>query len=127
MAAINFTRSKEVTSKRILMRQKRCRRKSSLFGTCGPTPALVLSLYILTTSPHSATDDTSQGEHFDLSEADFDWKIVGDGDISDLDNASMALSDSSNWEQPAVKFIRFGARYAQRKILEFASLLDEVA
>lgn len=35
MAAINFTRSKEVTSKRILMRQKRCRRKSSLFGTCG--------------------------------------------------------------------------------------------
>lgn len=65
-------------------------------------------MYILTTSPHSATDDTSQGEHFDLSEADFDWKIVGDGDISDLDNASMALSDSSNWEQPAVKFIRFG-------------------
>ncbi|KAJ5953824.1 hypothetical protein N7501_008103 [Penicillium viridicatum] len=30
MAAINFTRSKEVTSKRTLMRQKRCRRKSSL-------------------------------------------------------------------------------------------------
>ncbi|KAJ5409961.1 uncharacterized protein N7487_004320 [Penicillium crustosum] len=30
MAAINFTRSKEVTSKRKLMRQKRCRRKSSL-------------------------------------------------------------------------------------------------
>jgi hypothetical protein len=43
MAAINSTRSKEVTSKRKLMRQKRCRRKSSLMkkayeysniGTC---------------------------------------------------------------------------------------------
>lgn len=96
-------------------------------------------MYILTTSPRSATDDTSQGEHFDLSEADFDGKIVGDGGIYDFDNASMALSDSSKWEQPAVKFIRFGgpiffngntyrpgARYAQRKIFEFASLLDEV-
>ncbi|CAG8918861.1 unnamed protein product [Penicillium salamii] len=30
MAAINFTSSKEVTSKRKLMRQKRCRRKTSL-------------------------------------------------------------------------------------------------
>ncbi|CAI7605683.1 unnamed protein product [Penicillium discolor] len=102
--------------------------------------ALVLSLYILTTSPHSATDDTSQCDPFDLSGADFDWKVVGDEGISDSDKAIMALSETSNSEHPAVNFIRFGgpivfngktyrpgARYAQRMILEFASLLDEVS
>lgn len=95
--------------------------------------ALALGLYILTCSEPSMAEDTEEHSPFDLASTDIDWKVIGDEGISDPSTEPAASSNA------AVTFIRFGGqiffdgrryqpgpRHAQRVILEFASLLDEV-
>ncbi|OOQ84254.1 hypothetical protein PEBR_33877 [Penicillium brasilianum] len=99
--------------------------------------ALVLGLYILTSSALPLPDDIDNETSFDLANGQVDWKVVGDEGFSSIESSTpkdMAITDNE-----AVNFIRFGgpilidrklyhpgARHAQRIILEFASLLDEV-
>lgn len=99
--------------------------------------ALVLGVYILTSSTFLHPDSIDDGKPFDLANASIDWKVVGDEGFS---SSELSIRDNTGEaDNEAVKFIRFGgpivmdrkvyhpgARHAQRIILEFASLLDEV-
>jgi hypothetical protein len=99
--------------------------------------ALVLGVYILTSPKYSHPDTIEDGIPFDLANASIDWKEVGDEGFSSSE--SLIQDNTEGLESDAVKFIRFGgpividrniylsgARHAQRIILEFANLLDEV-
>ncbi|KAJ5380840.1 uncharacterized protein N7496_003268 [Penicillium cataractarum] len=98
--------------------------------------ALVLGLYILNSSALPPPGGTDDGNSFDLANDQVGWKVVRD---EGLLSESSASQDMGRPDNEAVKFIRFGgpilidrkiyhpgARHAQRIILEFASLLDEV-
>ncbi|KAJ5825694.1 hypothetical protein N7474_002832 [Penicillium riverlandense] len=99
--------------------------------------ALVLGLYILMGPTYERTGESGV---FDLADAEVDWKEVGDEGISISGLPDPSHTSSQNAEEnPAVYFIRHGgpilfsgktyrpgARHAQRMILDFAGLLDEV-
>lgn len=99
--------------------------------------ALVLGMYILTKPRYPQPDTIDDGKCFDLANASIDWKVVSDEGFS---SSELSIRDNTEGvESEAVRFIRYGgpividrqiyhssARHAQRIILEFASLLDEV-
>lgn len=99
--------------------------------------ALVLGMYILTNSTFPQADSSDDGTPFDLANADVDWRMVGDEGFS---SSELSIAeDTGRADNEAIRFIRFGgpvvidqkiylpgARHAQRIILEFAGLLDEV-
>lgn len=98
--------------------------------------ALVLAMYILM-GPDYPRSGRLTGNEFDLANTDLDWQAIGEEGLSD--SISSPLTESVGQEDPGSKFIRDGgpividgiiyrrgSRHAQRIILEFASLLDEV-
>ncbi|KAJ5125866.1 hypothetical protein N7448_005179 [Penicillium atrosanguineum] len=98
--------------------------------------ALVLGMYILM-GPDYLGSGQSNGSQFDLANTDLDWQAIGDEGLSD--HISSPSAKSVEQEDPGINFIRDGgpiiingkiyrrgSRHAQRIILEFASLLDEV-
>lgn len=99
--------------------------------------ALVLGLYILMGPTYERTGESGV---FDLADTEVNWIEVGDEGVSNsgLPDPSHPLIQNEV-ENPAVYFIRHGgpilfsgkiyhpgARHAQRMILDFAELLDEV-
>jgi hypothetical protein len=98
--------------------------------------ALVLGMYILIGPDHPGSGDFNE-TRFDLASTDLDWKVIGDEGMCDpTPNPSVEVFEL---EDPAIEFIRHGGpivldgkvyrrgpRHAQRIILEFAGLLDEV-
>ncbi|KAJ5906068.1 uncharacterized protein N7473_002984 [Penicillium subrubescens] len=106
-------------------------------GSNAVTAALVLGVYILTSTRSSHSDTFNDEKPFDLANTSMDWKVVGDEGFSTSE--SSIRDNTEGVESDAVRCIRFGgpividrkiydsgARHAQRIILEFASLLDEV-
>ncbi|KAJ5661982.1 uncharacterized protein N7477_009598 [Penicillium maclennaniae] len=98
--------------------------------------ALVLGMYILL-GPDHPRPGRSDSSHFDLASTELDWQAIGNTGF--YDPISRPLAKSVEQEDPGIKFIRDGgpiiidgivyergSRHAQRIILEFASLLDEV-
>lgn len=98
--------------------------------------ALVLGMYTLVGPDHPRSGEFNDTK-FDLANTDLDWKVIGDEGMSDPTPSPsvefLALED------PAIGFIRHGGpmildgkmyrrgpRHAQRIIMEFAGLLDEV-
>jgi hypothetical protein len=101
--------------------------------------ALILGFYLLASPVNACLEGQSDWDNFDLANSVVDWKVIGDEGISNDGTASMAPHDSARLGDAAVRFIRFGgpilidgkkyeygARNAQRILLEFAGLLDEV-
>lgn len=99
--------------------------------------ALVLGLYILNCPALTPPDEIDDTNSFDLANGQVDWKVVGDEGFSSAESSNP--EDMGRTDDEALKFIRLGgpilidrkiyhpgARHAQRIILEFASLLDEV-
>jgi hypothetical protein len=99
--------------------------------------ALVLGIYVLTSPKSTHSYRTGVREPFDLADDYVDWKVVGDEGFPS--STSQNSEDAGFVEDKAVRFIHHGgpvvinrkvyhtgARHAQRIILEFASLLDEV-
>lgn len=92
--------------------------------------ALVLGLYILVKPP--SFDPDNENAPFDLSEANIDWKSIGEEGFSQA-------SENAGSDDAAIRFIQSGGpivlngkkyecgvRHAKRIILEFAGLLDEI-
>ncbi|KAJ5548187.1 hypothetical protein N7513_005421 [Penicillium frequentans] len=101
--------------------------------------ALILGFYLLGSPANAYLEGPSKRDQFDLANSVVDWKIIGDEGISNDGTPSMAPHDPARLEDAAVRFIRFGGpilidgkryepgpRHAQRILLEFAGLLDEV-
>lgn len=98
---------------------------------------LVLGVYILTNPKSIHSYKTVDREPFGLADDYVDWKLVGDEGYSSSPSPRSENGDLA--EDKAVRFIRLGGPavinrevyhpgtcHAQRIILEFASLLDEV-
>ncbi|KAJ5669590.1 hypothetical protein N7462_010660 [Penicillium macrosclerotiorum] len=99
--------------------------------------ALVLGLYILKSErSHDARSSHDAGP-FDLAKTPIDWPAIANVGISD--DISQCSHHPSGATSALINFIQFGgpiiingrtyksgARHAQRIVLEFASLLDEV-
>lgn len=100
--------------------------------------ALVLGLYILLGPDSLASDHFDGSGSLDLANADIDWKAIGNVGMSDP-VSSPPSAESVELEDAGIRFIRHGgpiiidgkkyrpgSRHAQRIILDFAGLLDEV-
>lgn len=98
--------------------------------------ALILGFYLLASQEIVCLESPSGLDPFDLANSTIDWRVIGDEGMSNLECPS---HDPVKLEDPAVRFIRFGgptlidgkrydpgACHAQRILLEFAGLLDEV-
>lgn len=101
--------------------------------------ALILGFYLLGSPASAYLEGPGKWDQFDLANSVVDWKVIGDEGISNDGTPCMAPHDPAKLEDAAVRFIRFGGpiiidgkkyepgpRHAQRILLEFAGLLDEV-